>query len=69
MVPIGSVGFCCFCTLIYDIFYSPCLNPKLVKFQGRQTEMSPKAKVMSYLGYKEPFDRHDWVVDRYAHVS
>jgi len=26
--------------------------------------MSPKARINTLLGYTEPFDRHDWVVDR-----
>jgi cytochrome c heme-lyase len=26
--------------------------------------MSPKARINTLLGYKPPFDRHDWVVDR-----
>merc|ERR1711920_346985 len=39
--------------------------PTLVKFQGRPTEMSPKARILTTLmGYTEPFDRHDWFVDR-----
>jgi len=41
-----------------------CVNPKLLKFQGKPKELSPKAKFYNYLGYTLPFDRHDWVVDR-----
>jgi cytochrome c heme-lyase len=26
--------------------------------------MSPKARINTIMGYKPPFDRHDWVVDR-----
>ncbi len=39
--------------------------PRLVKFQGRPTDLSPKAMFKMYvLGYTKPFDRHDWYVDR-----
>lgn len=38
--------------------------PKLIKFQGRPTDPSPKARFFQLLGYKPPFDRHDWLVDR-----
>ncbi|KAJ1628841.1 cytochrome c/c1 heme-lyase [Pavlovales sp. CCMP2436] len=43
---------------------SVCDNPRLVRFQGKPTEPTPKARVMQLLGYAPPFDRHDWVVDR-----
>lgn len=26
--------------------------------------MSPKARILSWLGFTAPFDRHDWYVDR-----
>ncbi|KAK9810244.1 hypothetical protein WJX72_007204 [[Myrmecia] bisecta] len=41
-----------------------CGEPKLRKFVGRPQEYSPKARLLNLLGYKLPFDRHDWVVDR-----
>ncbi|CAG8467807.1 4563_t:CDS:2 [Ambispora leptoticha] len=41
-----------------------CGGPKLVKFEGRATAITPKARILSWLGYKLPFDRHDWVIDR-----
>lgn len=42
-----------------------CPNPKLLKFLGRPKDKSPKALFKStLLGYKDPFDRHDWTVDR-----
>jgi cytochrome c heme-lyase len=41
-----------------------CGNPRLVRFQGRPTDFSPRARLNSLLGYTLPFDRHDWVVDR-----
>jgi cytochrome c heme-lyase len=31
---------------------------------GKPFELSPKARVKSWLGFGEPFDRHDWHVDR-----
>ena len=41
-----------------------CHSPKLKKFAGRPQDYSPKARLLNFLGYKLPFDRHDWVVDR-----
>lgn len=41
-----------------------CNCPKLKKFRGRPNEFSPKARLLNYLGYKMPFDRHDWIIDR-----
>lgn len=42
-----------------------CPTPKLIRFLGRPGEMSPKARLMSSaFGWTEPFDRHDWHVDR-----
>lgn len=43
-----------------------CGGPKLHSFSGKGAgALSPKAKWNSWvLGYQEPFDRHDWVVER-----
>jgi cytochrome c heme-lyase len=41
-----------------------CAEPKLLRFRGRPADLSPKARLLNLLGYKLPFDRHDWVVDR-----
>ncbi|KAJ3187776.1 hypothetical protein HDU85_006169 [Gaertneriomyces sp. JEL0708] len=41
-----------------------CAQPKLLKFQGRPKDYTPKARIRSFLGYTLPFDRHDWTVDR-----
>ncbi|KAF9575557.1 holocytochrome c synthase [Mortierella alpina] len=41
-----------------------CCDPKLLRFQGRPQELSPKARIMSFFGAPKPFDRHDWVIDR-----
>ncbi|KAF9350783.1 Cytochrome c1 heme lyase [Mortierella sp. AD094] len=41
-----------------------CGGPKLVKFEGKPKEITPKAWLRSWVGYTLPFDRHDWVVDR-----
>jgi cytochrome c heme-lyase len=43
---------------------SECERPRLARFRGRPNDLSPKARVMSWAGYKPPFDRHDWIVDR-----
>ncbi|KAJ9531585.1 hypothetical protein QJQ45_014950 [Haematococcus lacustris] len=42
-------------------------GPRLVRFQGRPADLSPKARLLNALGYALPFDRHDWVVDRCGH--
>lgn len=37
----------------------------LKRFRGRPDDLSPKAWIMTHLlGYRRPFDRHDWIVDR-----
>ena len=41
-----------------------CDCPKLFKFMGRPKDLSPRARVNGLMGYKKPFDRHDWIVDR-----
>lgn len=46
-----------------------CLPPsspaaQLLKFIGRPTDLSPKARLRTWLGYPLPFDRHDWTVTR-----
>jgi cytochrome c heme-lyase len=47
-------------------------QPKLIRFQGRPKEMTPKAAWVQFLGMlypskfqtEPPFDRHDWYVQR-----
>ncbi|CAK7204328.1 Cytochrome c1 heme lyase [Sporothrix eucalyptigena] len=41
-----------------------CGGPRLHSFAGLSTNMSPKARFNTLLGYTAPFDRHDWIVDR-----
>ncbi|KAF9532347.1 cytochrome C1 heme lyase [Crepidotus variabilis] len=41
-----------------------CGGVKLVNFQGRPRDRTPKATMNILLGYSAPFDRHDWVVER-----
>ena len=42
-----------------------CSSPKLLSFQGLGAgAKSPKARVLSLMGYTSPFDRHDWIVER-----
>ncbi|KAL1892627.1 Cytochrome c1 heme lyase [Sporothrix stenoceras] len=41
-----------------------CGGPRLHSFAGLSTNMSPKARINTLLGYTAPFDRHDWIVDR-----
>lgn len=42
-------------------------TPKLKRFMGRPADYSPKARFLNLLGYKLPFDRHDWIIDRCGH--
>lgn len=40
-------------------------QPRLLKFTGRPTDLSPKAMLKHYLlGHPLPYDRHDWTVLR-----
>lgn len=40
-------------------------QPKLLKFTGRPTDLSPKAWLKHYvLGHPLPYDRHDWTILR-----
>ncbi|MCJ1412541.1 Cytochrome c1 heme lyase [Ptychographa xylographoides] len=41
-----------------------CGGPRLHSFSGDSKKLSPRARWNSLLGYSEPFDRHDWVVER-----
>ncbi|KAJ9530189.1 hypothetical protein QJQ45_023487 [Haematococcus lacustris] len=41
-----------------------CSNPTLLRFQGKPHDLSPLARVRSWMSGQTPFDRHDWVVDR-----
>ncbi|KAL8896971.1 MAG: hypothetical protein Q9207_007453 [Kuettlingeria erythrocarpa] len=46
--------------------------PKLLRFQGRPNELTPKARILEFMGRmypakfgcEPPFDRHDWYVQR-----
>jgi cytochrome c heme-lyase len=45
--------------------YDANSTPKLLKFQGRPSDLSPKAMLKHYLlGHPLPYDRHDWTVLR-----
>ncbi|KAJ2156084.1 Cytochrome c1 heme lyase [Coemansia sp. RSA 552] len=39
-------------------------GPKLLKFEGRAKDPTPKARLRSLIGYQPPFDTHQWTVDR-----
>ena len=40
-------------------------QPRLIRFMGRPNDLSPKAWFNSRILFKkEPFDRHDWFIDR-----
>jgi cytochrome c heme-lyase len=49
----------------WELFNAENSDPKLLRFMGRPSEPTPKARILNFLGYTHlPFDRHDWVVDR-----
>ncbi|KAJ3097198.1 hypothetical protein HDU97_005083 [Phlyctochytrium planicorne] len=51
--------------LEWETFHkTECGTPKLLKFEGKPRQYTPKARILNFLGYKLPFDRHDWTVDR-----
>ncbi|KAJ2014158.1 holocytochrome c synthase, partial [Coemansia sp. S85] len=43
---------------------SECLVPRLARLQGRPRDLSPMARISSWIHGVRPFDRHDWYVDR-----
>lgn len=45
-------------------YSSKCGGPKLESFSGLSTQLTPRARWKTWMGYQPPFDRHDWVVDR-----
>lgn len=49
----------------YEMLHAhSCSNPKLLRFFGRPHDMSLKARILSFVGFDPPFDRHDWIIDR-----
>ncbi|KAL1975713.1 hypothetical protein VTN31DRAFT_4105 [Thermomyces dupontii] len=50
----------------------PDQQPRLIRFQGRPGDLTPKARILQALGWlypakfgtEPPFDRHDWYVSR-----
>uniref|UniRef100_A0AC35TW29 Holocytochrome c-type synthase n=1 Tax=Rhabditophanes sp. KR3021 TaxID=114890 RepID=A0AC35TW29_9BILA len=47
-----------------NLLHPECAQPKLKSFKGDADKFSPKARFYRLFGYKAPFDRHDWIVDR-----
>ncbi|KAH6573749.1 hypothetical protein BASA83_001874 [Batrachochytrium salamandrivorans] len=46
-------------------YHCDCRNVKLLKFQGRPDDLSPKAWFYTtFRGVERPFDRHDWTINR-----
>ncbi|KAF2840694.1 cytochrome c and c1 heme-lyase [Patellaria atrata CBS 101060] len=43
---------------------SAACPPKLLSFKGDAGKVTPRARWKMLMGYKRPFDRHDWVVER-----
>jgi cytochrome c heme-lyase len=44
--------------------YENCPQPRLSRFMGRPDDLSPLARLRKLFYDEEPFDRHDWIVDR-----
>lgn len=51
--------------LRYEALHPECgeASVRLLRFQ-QKTEPTLKARALEFVGYKAPFDRHDWMVDR-----
>jgi cytochrome c heme-lyase len=47
-----------------NLLHPECDCPKLKSFKGDAKNISPRARMRSWMGYQLPFDRHDWIVDR-----
>lgn len=68
---IGAVGAAAATTTTTAVVTSE-EGPRLVRFQGRPGEMTPKAAMLQLMGWlypakfgtEPPFDRHDWYVTR-----
>ena len=50
--------------LIWEDLVENKFEPTLLRFLGRPDELSPRARLKMLFGHPEPFDRHDWYVDR-----
>lgn len=47
------------------MLHPECLESlRLLRFEGKPNEPTPKARALQAVGYTAPFDRHDWVVQR-----
>ena len=44
-----------------------CGRPQLKSFGGKAKDFSPRARLRGLMGYDLPFDRHDWIIDRWDH--
>lgn len=47
-----------------DMHLERCTRPVLAHFIGKKDELSLRARWNNLMGYKLPYDRHDWTVDR-----
>ncbi|EDO07243.2 Cytochrome c/c1 heme lyase family protein [Babesia bovis T2Bo] len=47
-----------------DLHAEHCEKPVLAHFIGKKDELSMRARLKHFMGYKLPYDRHDWTVDR-----
>lgn len=48
----------------YEKLHKECENPTLARFYGMYGILSWKSKWTKWRTGVEPFDRHDWIVDR-----
>ncbi|CDR94327.1 cytochrome c/c1 heme lyase, putative [Babesia bigemina] len=47
-----------------DMHYDRCQKPVLAHFIGKKDQLTLRARLRHLMGYKLPYDRHDWTVDR-----
>lgn len=52
------------CVMEYENLHPECKEPTLARFFGMYGILSWKSKLLKFRTGIEPFDRHDWVVDR-----
>jgi cytochrome c heme-lyase len=50
--------------LVWENLLDNKYEPTLLRFLGRPDELSPRARLKMIFGHPEPFDRHDWYIDR-----
>ncbi len=50
--------------MVWENLMDDVYAPTLLRFLGKPDDLSPKARLKMLTGHPQPFDRHDWYVDR-----